>query len=104
MERKMIIGYARVSTDGQSLESQDASLRATGAERLYAEKVRGADRYVRNAELFKDHAGRRCCNSRESSPDRYGRTISMTVMKVPLRSRATSSESSKFLRTLVQPI
>jgi DNA invertase Pin-like site-specific DNA recombinase len=38
----MIVGYARVSTDGQSLESQDASLRAAGAERIYAEKVSGA--------------------------------------------------------------
>jgi DNA invertase Pin-like site-specific DNA recombinase len=36
------LGYARVSTDGQSLESQDASLRAAGAERIYAEKVSGA--------------------------------------------------------------
>jgi DNA invertase Pin-like site-specific DNA recombinase len=37
----MIVGYARVSTDGQSLEAQDAALRAAGAERVYAEKQSG---------------------------------------------------------------
>ena len=38
----MIIGYARVSTDGQTLDAQQASLAAAGAERVFAEKVSGA--------------------------------------------------------------
>jgi DNA invertase Pin-like site-specific DNA recombinase len=38
----MIIGYARVSTDGQTLDAQQASLTAAGAEKVFAEKVSGA--------------------------------------------------------------
>jgi len=36
-----IIGYARVSTDGQTLDAQHAQLVAAGAERIYAEKISG---------------------------------------------------------------
>jgi DNA invertase Pin-like site-specific DNA recombinase len=35
----MIVGYARVSTDGQSLEAQHAALAVAGAERVFAEKT-----------------------------------------------------------------
>jgi DNA invertase Pin-like site-specific DNA recombinase len=38
----MIIGYARVSTDGQTLDAQHATLRNAGAERVFSEKISGA--------------------------------------------------------------
>lgn len=38
----MILGYARVSTDGQTLDHQETALRAAGAARVFAEKVSGA--------------------------------------------------------------
>ena len=37
-----IFGYARVSTDGQTLASQDAQLHAAGCAKVYSEKVNGA--------------------------------------------------------------
>ena len=37
-----VYGYARVSTDGQSLTSQDAALHAAGCAKVYAEKISGA--------------------------------------------------------------
>ena len=46
-----VFGYARVSTDGQSLASQDAQLRAAGCAKVYAEKVSGAK--TDRAELAK---------------------------------------------------
>jgi DNA invertase Pin-like site-specific DNA recombinase len=39
---EMIVGYARVSTDGQTLDAQHATLKAAGAEKVFAEKVSGA--------------------------------------------------------------
>ena len=42
MGLEMIVGYARVSTDGQTLDAQQAALLAAGAEKVFAEKVSGA--------------------------------------------------------------
>ena len=38
----MIVGYARVSTDGQTLDAQQAALREAGCAKVFAEKVSGA--------------------------------------------------------------
>src|ERR1700741_2720772 len=38
----MIVGYARVSTDGQTLDAQQAALREAGAHQVFAEKISGA--------------------------------------------------------------
>jgi DNA invertase Pin-like site-specific DNA recombinase len=46
-----IYGYARVSTEGQTLASQDAQLHAAGCVKVYAEKVSGAK--TDRAELAK---------------------------------------------------
>ena len=42
-------GYARVSTDGQTLAAQNAALRAHGVAKVYSEKVSGASTANRNA-------------------------------------------------------
>jgi DNA invertase Pin-like site-specific DNA recombinase len=38
----MIVGYARVSTDSQSLDQRHSALLAAGAEKVFAEKISGA--------------------------------------------------------------
>ena len=55
----MKIGYARVSTMNQELESQLQSLKAEGCEKIYSEKFTGTktDRPVFNAVLETLHAG-----------------------------------------------
>jgi len=46
-----VIGYARVSTDGQSLQSQTEALHTAGCARVYSEKQSGA--YTERPQLAK---------------------------------------------------
>jgi DNA invertase Pin-like site-specific DNA recombinase len=48
-QRMTVYGYARVSTEGQTLAAQDAALKAAGAAKVYAEKISGASTEGRKA-------------------------------------------------------
>ena len=50
-QQMAIIGYGRVSTDGQSLQSQTEALHLAGASRVYTEKLSGA--YADRPQLAK---------------------------------------------------
>jgi len=52
---RMIIGYARVSTDEQNLDSQLDVLSAAGAEKLFADKITGTARQRPELERLLDH-------------------------------------------------
>ena len=45
----MLVGYARVSSMGQSLEVQEAALRESGCEKVFSEKRSGTSRQDRQA-------------------------------------------------------
>jgi DNA invertase Pin-like site-specific DNA recombinase len=45
----MIYGYARVSTDGQSVDAQVKQLRAAGAEKVFRETASGVRAELRRA-------------------------------------------------------
>ena len=51
----MLNGYARVSTDDQNLEIQRAALRGAGCQRIYEEKISGAQRNRPELNRLLDH-------------------------------------------------
>ncbi|WP_287990005.1 recombinase family protein [Acidiphilium sp.] len=52
-----LIGYARVSTQGQDLAQQRATLREAGCTRIFEEKVSGAKRDRPELVRLLDHLG-----------------------------------------------
>lgn len=52
---RMICGYARVSTDGQSVVAQVKALRAAGSEKVFRETASGANWRRRLRRLAKKH-------------------------------------------------
>jgi DNA invertase Pin-like site-specific DNA recombinase len=53
------IGYARISTDGQSIAAQTEALHGAGCARIYAEKISGA--YSDRPQLAKAIAALTTC-------------------------------------------
>ena len=51
----MMIGYARVSTEGQTLDQQRAALKAAGCKRVFEEKASGAQRGRPELAKMLDH-------------------------------------------------
>lgn len=51
----LLIGYARVSTDGQTLDQQRAALKAAGYKRTFEEKASGAQRGRHEQAKMLDH-------------------------------------------------
>ena len=51
----MMIGYARVSTEGQTLDQQRAALTAAGCKRVFEEKASGAQRGRPELARMLDH-------------------------------------------------
>ena len=87
----MIIGYARVSTDGQRLDSQQASLKAAGAERIFAEKISGAvtDRKALAKALACAHCAKEYLAAVGRSPSRNESSIPRVARCRRSRSRKT---------------
>lgn len=55
MNEQHLIGYARVSTEGQSLESQIERLSSLGCQRIFEEKSSGANRDRPQLKCLLDH-------------------------------------------------
>jgi DNA invertase Pin-like site-specific DNA recombinase len=54
----MIVGYARVSTDGQTLDVQVSALTVVGANKIFKEKNRGLASIVARVRGDREEGGR----------------------------------------------
>ena len=80
----MIYGYARVSTDGQSVEAQAKQLRAAGAEKLFKETASGAKDRPRAVapRPQADRQGRRAFSDARSSSRGSTRDLLNTLAQI----------------------
>jgi DNA invertase Pin-like site-specific DNA recombinase len=72
----MIVGYARVSTDGQALDAQQIALREAGADRVFAEKETGIK--TDRAALAKAVASLGPGDTAQARGVRFGRKLKLT--------------------------
>ena len=87
----MIYGYARVSTDGQSVDAQVKQLRAAGAEKVFRETASGAraDRAELRRAIGKLEKGDVLMVTRLDRLARSTRDLLNTWRKSPTRARAS---------------
>ena len=87
----MIYGYARVSTDGQSVDAQVKQLRAAGAAKIFKETASGAktDRAQLRRALAQLDAGDVLTVTRLDRLARSTRDLLNTLAQSPTRARAS---------------
>lgn len=93
----MIYGYARVSTQGQSLEAQVETLKAAGCDKIFQEKITGAraDRPQLKKLLANVRAGDLVLATRNNRFARNARDL--------LNSVSTIVEAGALYRSLAEP-
>jgi hypothetical protein len=90
----MIVGYARVSTDGQTLDAQQAALRQASCERVFGEKVSGAKTDRQAAPIgFPEHYGERsgAVRSKDSRRPLYATVVARFAVRPRSAICATSA-------------
>jgi len=94
----MKLGYARVSTDEQTLTSQCQRLSAAGCEKLFEEKISGAMRNRPKLEKLLDQLRKGNCSggyaTREDNPQEVARTARRWFAKSMSKASGSKSSSS----------
>jgi hypothetical protein len=80
---EMIVAYARVSSDGQTLDAQLAALKAAGAEKVFAEKESGQDRSTPASAGDRGVKGRGCSRAASALEMRITKADARTIDRMP---------------------
>jgi DNA invertase Pin-like site-specific DNA recombinase len=100
-----ILGYARVSTDAQTLEAQEEALRSSGAIRIFSEKISGAvtDRAALNKALQALQSGDVLLVTRLDRLARSTRDLLNTLAAISERGAAFRSLADAWADTTTTP-